>query len=356
MIRPYISVSSMGSWNSCQLKWYFAYMLNMKDEPNKKALMGNIVHSMAEVLGLIKIEIQNGKTEGVISTEEIKDVQWDEISFTFPSLLNKEEVEFINKSRINKQTYISDCQLSVGSARLGRDFVNSLIEKSWKYYTEKYNTIEWGKTDKRDVFNWSWMLLEQLEIRKLKILGCEVPFDLPIEHPDCKLDDGSYIRVKGFIDLVHEPSPQLLEVIDFKSGRRQNFDTGEEKTLNCLSKDLQLCLYKYIAKKLYPSHKHFMVSIQFIRDGGLFTPDINENSDEVIAETIHNHIQELKNVTDLKVLSENRDDWRCKYLCGASKRKTFDENKCDCQFIKESVRSVGLEKTTELYKKETFNV
>lgn len=350
MIRPYISVSSMGSWSSCQLKWYFSYILNMRDEPNKKALMGNIVHSVAEVLGLIKIEIQNGKQEGVVNTEEIKDVLWDEVSFLYPSILNKEEVDLINKSRINKQTYISDCNLSIGTIRLGRDFVNSLITKSWDYYTRKYNTIDWTKSDNRDVINWTWMLLEELDIRKLNIIGCEVPFDLPIEHPDCLLDDGSYIRVKGFIDLIHQPSSEVLEILDFKTGRRQDFNSGEEKTLASLSKDLQLCLYKYIAKKLYPEYQYFIPSIQFIRDGGLLTPDIDDNSDEIITKTIHEHIQELKNATELSVLSEDRTDFRCKYLCSHSKLNTFDSNKCNCEVIKNSVRSVGIEETTKKFK------
>ena len=366
IVRPYISNSSISTWETCQLKFYFAYTLGMREGANKKALMGNIVHSVAEALGLIKIELQKGNKSGVVSTEEILDVLWDEISFNIPSILTKEEVDNINKSRINKQTYISECQVKEGDIRYGRDFVNALVEKSWIYYTTKYNNIEWSKCDKRDVYNWTWMMLEQLDIRKLNIIGVEVPFDLDIEHEDCKIpyeDEKTgeiigynYVRIKGFIDLIHEPVPGVREILDLKTGRRQDFRSGEEKTLSSLSKDLQLCLYKYIGKRLYPEIEHFLTSILFIRDGGLFTPENAEDSDEVIAKTIHSHIQELKNCTELKVLSEQRDDWRCKYLCDASKRKTFHSTQCDCEFIKNSVRTVGLEETTSLYKKEVFNV
>lgn len=360
LLRPYVSKSSIESHQSCGLKYYINYMLGYRDSARKKTILGTAMHSVAESLAIIKKEIQSGKTSGTIKQDDLGEIEWDEISFMFPSLLTEEDVKLINKSRVNKQTYKGFCNVKIGDFRYGREFVGRLIEKAWTYYTN--TTIEeiafwgqeWEKADKTMLVNMVWLLLEALEIRNLWIVDIEKEFDIPIEHPDCKLPNGEYIKVKGFIDLVFKDSKNsnIIQFVDYKSGERKSFESGEEKTLNDLSTDLQLTLYNKVIKQLYPKYNYVVGSILFCRDGGLFTPSFEDNSDEMITKTIHEHIQELKGITELKVLSEQRDDWRCKYLCGASKRMTFSKDKCDCQFVKEAIRDVGIEQTTELYKKD----
>lgn len=350
----------METYNQCGNKYLISRILGYNEPPRKRTVMGTGVHAVMETLARIKLEIQNGKEEGIIESEELGSIPWDIISYDFPSLLTKEEVEVINRSRKNKQTYIGNCLIKVGSPRNGRDFVNSLINKAWEFCIKNKEIEKWNKSwepiDKTELCNFCWLCIEQYDVRKQKILAVEQLFDLPIEHEDCRLDNGEYVRMKGFIDLITEPIPGTAELVDYKSGQKSNLYTGEIYTLNDFSSDIQLCMYRYAVRKLYPEIRSVMASILYLRDGGLFTPEELENSDEYIFDEVKKHIVELKNCKEPSVFSENREDFRCKHICWFARSKTFDENKCDCQFIKESVRNLGLAPTTELYKKESFNV
>lgn len=364
LIRPYVSKSSIETYQMCGLRYMINYSLGLRDPGRKKTILGTITHSICEVLASIKKEIQSGKKEGVVKHEDIGEIIWDEISFKLPSILTDDEIKAINKTRVNKQTYKSECQLKKGTIRYGREFLSKLIDKAWKVYTEKtkeeiaFWNQEWENIDKVMLVNYVYLILENLDIRNLWIIDIEKEFDLPLENDECKLPTGEYIRIKGFIDLVYKEKEdsEVICYVDFKSGERKSFNSGEEKTLTDLAEDLQLTLYNKVMKIIYPNYQFVMGGILFLRDGGLFNPYFADDSDEVITKTIHEHIQELKNCTELKVLSEKRDDFRCKYLCKHSKATDFHSTTCNCEIIKQSVRTIGLEETTKKYKKETFNV
>lgn len=323
----------------------------MRDPPNKKTIIGSAVHAVAEALALVKKNIQNGEEYGSITQDDIGNVAYNEVEFTIPSLILPEEAEKINASRINKSTYMGECKVLPGDVRLGRDFVNGLTERSWIYFTQLYPDYDWQKADRRDLYNFVWMLLAQVEIRKKKIIDVEKEFHLEINHPAAKLEDGSYIKINGFIDLVTEPSPGVYEIMDWKTGQRKDFESGEIKDLPKLSKDLQLCIYRMAAKSLYPNIKHFLTTIVFIRDGGAFTPEPLPDSDDYTYNVITEHIQELRDCLVPKTLSDTREDFRCKYLCQASKAKTFHDKMCDCAFIKDRIQEEGMDKVVEKYKK-----
>jgi hypothetical protein len=358
MIRPYVSKSAIECYDQCQLKYYIGYHLNYKDPGRKKTILGTMCHAVMECIALIKKEIQDGKTDGILECE-LGSIIWDEVSFMIPTVLSDDDVLVINKSRINKKTYCGDCNLRKGSVRIGRDFVNSLIETAWQKWTKetvedvKFWNQEWEKCDKRDLVNYVWLVCENFEIRdkSIEVVDVEKEFDIPIEHPDCKLENGDYIRVKGFIDLVYKING-IYSYIDYKSGIRVDFATGETKGLQELSEDLQLCLYKYAMQKLY-NVETVVGSILFLRDGGVFTPYFRDDSTEQVFKIIHKHINELRNCIPQPV-SENRDDWKCKYLCGNFRRNSFSDSKSNCEVIRDSVRENGIDYTTLMYHKDNY--
>ena len=63
----------------------------------------------------------------------------------------------------------------------------------------------------------------------------------------------------------------VIEVIDWKTGRRLNWATGEEKTYEKLLEDPQLLLYNYAISKLFPEYEQAIMTIYYIRDGGPFS-------------------------------------------------------------------------------------
>lgn len=307
---------------------------------------------------MVKIEIQNGKTEGSVTHDELGEILWDKTSYEKASLLTKEEIDKINVSRKNKQTYKSDCYLTPGSVRYGRDWVNSLIELSWLHYSKNEDINFWGKPwvplDRKELYNFCWMAIEQYSPMDKNIKYIELPFDIPLEHESCKLEDGSYIRIKGFIDLVVEISPGIYEILDWKSGQRQSLFTGEEYTLGYFSRDIQLCMYRYAIKKMFPEIKTVLTSILYLRDGGLFTPPEIDSHDEYIFGVVRSHVEELKACKQPTVFSEDREDFRCKHICYFAKKKTFSDSKCDCEVIRDSVRENGIDYTTLMYHKDNY--
>ena len=73
--------------------------------------------------------------------------------------------------------------------------------------------------------------------RNRNILYPEQQFDIVINKPWAKYSydtkDGKLegnLAIKGTIDLITQPNKDTLEIVDWKTGRRLNWATGEEKT------------------------------------------------------------------------------------------------------------------------------
>ena len=127
--------------------------------------------------------------------------------------------------------------------------------------------------------------------RNRQIISPEQHFDFVIEKPwakyDFKTPDGilsGYLGLKGTIDLITLANKNTIEIIDWKTGRRLDWATGEEKTQEKLERDPQLRIYHYAISKLYPEIDHIIFSIYFINDGGPFSicfdkKDLSETED-----------------------------------------------------------------------------
>ena len=144
-----------------------------------------------------------------------------------------------------------------------KKFVNTLLDLSYDYYTStcvhNYTNADFNFCKKS-----TWDALEyndgQFDPRKRNVIASEPQFDIPIEEdwakysykmPDGKRIDG-VLAIKGTIDLVTQVDDNTIEVIDWKTGRRLNWATGEEKTYEKLIEDPQLLLYNYAISKLFP--------------------------------------------------------------------------------------------------------
>ena len=114
--------------------------------------------------------------------------------------------------------------------------------------------------------------------RNRNILCPEQHFDFEIKKPwaqysydtpEGKLE--GYLALKGTIDLITLVNDNTIEVIDWKTGKRLDWATGQEKTLEKLQNDPQLRIYYYAISHLYPHIKNVIFSIYFINDGGPFS-------------------------------------------------------------------------------------
>jgi len=231
MIVSYLRSSSISNFSFCEHQYFLTYGLGLKSPSNKKADKGTTVHKVMECLALIKKKMQDCEDDvfsieddalGVIENIIRKDV-------LKPYELSDLETETINKTRINKSTYITPCKLPYKSKRYGVDLVEKLIRLSYDYYVEQNSHHEWKPVDFKDCTNWSWMVLEhnngQFDPRKSNIVYPEPHFDLTIEDDWAKfkyndpktnqLIEGN-LSIKGTIDCVTDLGDGIYEIVDYK--------------------------------------------------------------------------------------------------------------------------------------------
>lgn len=278
MIVTYLRSSSIGCHAMCPMKYYLIYELGFQESPNMKAEKGTIVHKVMEILALIKKGSQDGLTE-------IED-----------DAIGKFPVE-------------------------GYSFDN-IIERAYDYYVS-YSPHTWKQSDFRECSRWCYKTIEsyngEYDPRNCDIVAPEQAFDIEINKPwaayEYQMPNGELLTgnlaIKGTIDQVSKLDDDTYQILDFKTGKRINWATMEEKTMAKLQKDPQLLLYYYAIRNLYPEILNIELVIYFINDGGPFTMCFTDY-DYIDAENmIRKEFETIKN-TELPSLSKT---WKCKKFC-----------------------------------------
>ena len=71
MITCYLRSSSLSCLDMCEMKYFFTYVLGMKDKQNKKATMGTIMHRVLQVLADKKLAQSQKKKK--LKNDDIQD-------------------------------------------------------------------------------------------------------------------------------------------------------------------------------------------------------------------------------------------------------------------------------------------
>ena len=313
MIICYHRSSSLGTFEFCQMKYFFQYVLGFKDRTNKKALMGTIVHRALQVLGDKKLAQTKG--EDKLVNDDIQDLTFEEC-----------------------------------------DDIDEIVKICFDYYTDHEKEVSLTKKELRTCINWTHKALAykngELDPRNQNIFATEQFFDIEIKKDWAKYDYevngekiSGYLSIKGTIDVVIQEDEKYFQVLDYKTGRRLNWATGEEKTYEDLAKDKQLLLYYYALKNLYPDYS-FYVSIYYINDGGIFDLVFDEQDYLKAEEILKQKFEEIRDCKIPKQLSREQSHWKCQKLCRFS--ETFeDTGKSTCQYFHDMVQSIGIKKVTE---------
>ena len=256
MIVTYIRSSSYNNYDYCQMQYFITYVLGHRSISGKKAQLGTIVHKVMECLASCKKRLQDKEQKSMSITDDAI----GKVNFTAKSLYTKA-------------------------------FVCRLLKRSYEYYSENcthnYTNADFKFCQKsvEDALSYND---GQFDPRLRTIVAPEPQFDIPIEKDwakfKYKMPNGEIIKgqlaIKGTIDLVTEVSDGVIEVIDWKTGRRLNWATGEEKTYEKLIEDPQLLLYNYAISKLFPEYEQAIMSIFYIRDGGPFSMCFDKSDQE----------------------------------------------------------------------------
>lgn len=278
MIIAYLRSSSYNTHSMCEMQYFLEYVLGNRSPSGKKADKGTICHKVLEILAYIKLAQQN-----------------NELS------LNDDIVGFID---INKYS------------------LDTLIEKTYKHYTSQFTHHNWTHIDYKDCHNWIHKGLSynngMFDPRKHLIVQPEQHFDIEIKKPwsSYSYDTAEGIisgnlAIKGTIDLITKVNDNTLEIMDYKTGKRLDWATGEEKTPEKLQTDPQLRIYHYAIQHLYPDIDHVIVSINFINDGGTFSVCFDKSDLYHTEMMLKKKFETIKN-TQIPRLNKT---WKCTKLC-----------------------------------------
>ena len=321
----------------CEQQYFIEYVLGMRGPSNKKADKGTICHKVLEILAIIK----KSEQDGVESFED------DVIGTVYTKQYN----------------------------------LNTIIEKTYKYYTSKFTHHEWEIKDYKDCHNWVNKAISYhdgaFDPRNKEILCPEQHFDLEIKKPWAKYTfdtpEGKlqgYLGLKGTIDLITKASDNTIEVIDWKTGRRLDWATGKEKTPEKLQTDPQLLIYHYAISKLYPEYDSVMITIYFINDGGPFSILFDKSDLQRTEQMLQKKFEIIKQTQKPRL----NKTWMCNKLCHFGKSnfnghnsilpviEYRDNQTCQkdtfmtkCEQIKHDIEIKGMDIVVSEYKAENHS-
>jgi hypothetical protein len=319
MIITYLRSSSAGSFEWCKHKYFLTYCLGFKDNSNKKAVKGNIVHKALELLANKQLSLQ---TNSKVFID-------DELEKSFDTLLICPEES---------------------------------IKSAFDFYSIKETDFEWTKKDYEECTKWMWDTLlfsdGMFSPLERRIVEPEKYFDIEVDKPwakyDFRLMNGETVsgnlRLKGTMDLITRIDSKTIEYIDWKTGERKNWSTGKEKGYDDLFNDFQLRLYHYALSKVYPNEENIIITVFFVRSGGPFTICFHKEDLEKTEEMIRDKFESIKKCKiPARIIDLKKDKWKCERLCKFYKDDFENTGVSTCQKIHEEILELGLEKVYAKY-------
>ncbi len=286
------SKSLLETYNHCSFKYFLQYVLELETVSGKAAVMGNIVHSVLEWMARLK-----------------------------------------RKGKICVHPHL-------------------LLEYSWNMYVKNYEdhglrkfTTRGESADFKKCRNGLDIILDSVyNPYKLKVLDVENYFAIPLDGLEYKDGNGEEqtVNMRGYIDLTHEVDKSTIEIIDWKTGKRQDFYSMKEYDYEALHANIQARTYHLATYLKYPQYENVLVTIHFINDGGPITLSFNNFDISNTLTYLYNAIRIIQNDS---TIFRNRS-WKCK-MCSFDKTKT-------CQTIWDDFNTIGSEYIKQKYHKLNY--
>jgi ATP-dependent helicase/DNAse subunit B len=315
----YFRSSSLGNWEFCQQQYFLNYILGLPRTAGQKAEKGTIVHKILEGLAIVKLACQQTSGDKVF----IKDDVFGAMTLDRKDLMSPETVDIFTQI-------------------------------AYEYYVSK-STFPYVKLDLTHIKKWTNEALTYqnglYDPRRRRIEHPEKSFNFMIKKPWAKFNyDGNegYLGIKGTIDLITRIDDNTLEIIDWKTGQRKNWATGNKKEYEDLCKDDQLMLYYYAARHLFPG-QDIMFTIFFLRDGGPFSICFDEHHLKATEDLLKKKFNDIRNSKLPKMVSSTQNDFRCTKLCDYYKETYGDSDKNICRFIHDETKKHGVKHVQDLY-------
>ncbi len=357
MLTSYLRSSSYNNWDVCQQQYFINYVLGQPRAANMKADKGTIAHKVLEILAECKKQLDaTNATYVSFEDDNIGNITCSREDFLAEYMMTKSEVDVVNKRFRDKKVYVDPEYLDYGHIRHGYDLVENLVQRVFNYYSLANPQHNWTSADYQDCDNFVWIPLDahkgQFDPRRRRIAFTEQSFDFAIDAEWATFKsngrDGQ-ARIKGTIDLITQVDDTTYEIIDWKTGQRKDFATGEVKDYDKLCKDPQLMLYYYAARQLFPLIDNIMMTIFFVRDGGPFSICFEEHHMQTMEDLLRKRFKEIWDCSAPQMISPDQSSFKCRLLCDYYKNNWKNTNTNVCKFIHQQIKEIGIDEVTKRF-------
>lgn len=301
-----LSPSKIETYKSCPWLFYLSAILGLPDDPNPKTICGSIVHHVLEIMARAK---KNGHY-------------------------------LINDKYINPNYLLKIC------------WVKYVRENPKLEFTQEH--YDFCKEMLTQVLKTAYNPLKQ------KIVAAEAFFELNMNdkgfqykyknHVDGSPKEGN-LMVRGIIDLVIELDEDTIEIVDYKTGQRKDWNTGKKKQLEDFYKDTALNTYDLAAQRLFPQYKNRIITLIYIRDGGPYSISMDSRHNKAAIDTLRKSYRNIlfdENVERLKDQPNSNSYYKCNKMCSFGTTKIDGKSLCDILY-KEFNAGGKLKSTPVLY-------
>lgn len=312
--------STVSTYKDCEFKYWLLYSIGLDSGQNFKALLGTLVHHSAELLAKAK---RNSQITG-------KPARGKRIDYDF------------------------------------------LLEISWNHYSKPYPDFDWSdKTKKFCQEQFKFIYESNLNPLKSQIISTEKQFAITVKKRGFKYDQTNpitgireigHMELRGTIDRIDNDDGNLY-VVDYKTGKNTDFNTGKEKDTNSMMSDTQFRIYDIATSLIYPDFKARLFTIAFTQYEQTITVTFSpENMIDTI-EDLRKIFKQIQNNEKPKRLiddsSRSNEKWKCWYICNFSKMqiqyKATDGTIVDrlFKFDKKGLYPQAIELEGKIYKRVT---
>jgi len=277
--------------------------MGLSDPSNISANRGNAVHKALELAARYKLAVQNGEPH---FSEDETGISWSTTSFDYEKAL-----------KVGYDFYVSKSPHLIWTDK-DWDICKKLLNKTISWYDGEFDPL------------------------KRIVIEPEQYFELELPWAWAKDENGNQMKIKGTLDLVLHLGEDAIELVDFKTGRRWDWATNEEKTYAKLIKDFQLSLYYYALCIKYPDKKKY-VTILWSNDGPFSLPFSKKNDEDIEKSLKKAYDKIVKTVIPKRALNKS-----CGF-CNFSKEINEESGKSMCDHIHNEVTQIGLEKVIKKY-------
>ncbi len=260
-----LSASSYDVYSWCAWKFYLQYNLGFQDESGPAAIIGHISHKVLEVLSRASI-LKHDPASKIWNPDYL----W-QIAFNY----------YYN-------------QLPDASEKIKDDKLKKACRGIHELLASEYTPI------------------------RNNTIGAEQKFYIPLIEPGFAIkrhDNGEvqYLKLSGKIDRVDQLDDETIEIIDYKTGTRVDFESKkrEKKDSEYLHEHIQPRMYHLAATKLYPWAKNILVTFIYLVDGGPVTVPFCPEDMETTRQIIHRRFKAIQSNED----PQRNLTWKCKVMC-----------------------------------------